>query len=578
MIPAAARVVVFIAPSGHPADALLRLAVPCVPDAEPLLLGAIRAAAPAGATELVVELGSEGPESELALLDYWMDLPIAERTRVWAVAGALAGALARFHDRPTVAFAAVADDGALGARPLNAQTRSLLMAAHADTWTLAADGVPPVDADTWRSRLASIVGSRWSVGSLDRPAEALKALACQWGLDAALLVAAMGMAAPVRAATPSARGSAGWLDAELGAVLGATGGAAGEAGERARADVTPAGAEPASGEVPRALRGRRGRLFLASDSHDSHRQILGERPLTPGELEVWAGGTAARVDWLSARGCRFVHLIGPAPQVVHADDLPGALSPSPTRPAGQLLDRLGARAPLLYPLEALLGARAASAPFSLTDSHWNDLGAFVAYEAVLDRLGDGGRVRRVERADVAFHETVYAGDLGSKLRPERASIFLRARLDAPRARLVEDNRVRNHGRRAVYECEAAPPATCVVFGDSWAYPMMLFLAESFRRTVFVHRVNVVDRRPVEQEQPDVVLVVLTERFCDAVPDDAGAVDFDQLVAKKIRKGDLVAPARPGERYEFLHSLALDRQLPDRAGVRLPASAAAGRRS
>ena len=159
-----------------------------------------------------------------------------------------------------------------------------------------------------------------------------------------------------------------------------------------------------------------------------------------------------------------------------------------------------------------------------------------------------------------------------------ASIFLRARLLVPRARVVEDNRVRNHGRRVVYECAEAPPTTCVVFGDSWAYPMMLFLAETFRRTVFQHRVNVVDRRPVEDERPDLVLVVLTERFCDAVPDDARAVDFDQLAAAKTRKGHLVPLQQSGQRYEFLYSLALDRQLPDRPGVRLPVPAVSGRRA
>jgi hypothetical protein len=317
------------------------------------------------------------------------------------------------------------------------------------------------------------------------------------------------------------------------------------------------------------LRGRNGRLFLATDSYDSHRQIVGEKPLSAGTLDAWERGMTTRIEEMRASGIGLVQLIGPAPQVVHADDLPDGISPSPQRPAMQILQRLKSNAPL-YPVDALTGVRRFREPFSKTDSHWNDLGCYVAYEAIMDALGDALPARRVTRGGVSFQDTCYTGDLGSKLHPQRASIFLRARLDRPRARLVEDNRVRNHGRRAVFTCEAAPPGTCIVFGDSWVYPMMLFLAESFRRVVFFHRVNLVDRAPLREERPNVVLMVVTERFCSALPDDPEAQPFERVVRKKTRHNDLVpADVPPDQRYPFLYSLSPDRRLPDRPGFRLP---------
>ena len=568
-----ARVVFFVGPPQEE-DRLLRLAVPCVAAAEPVLLQAVRAGVPSGTRENVIELPAEGPEAELALLDYWTDLPATERERVWGVFGALAGALARFGDRPSRAFAVVADTESAPARPFNGQTRSLLMAAHADSWMLALDCGPDVDADLWRARLKAVLGAGWSVGCLEKPGEAARRLARAFEFDAAVMER-MAPAFEAAAAAPApASVPRGWLDRELRAAVQSV---ALHSEPRCHGDGRASrDAFPADDPEPRVVRGCRGRLFLGHDSHDSHRQIVGERPLTANDLDAWEHGTARRLAALTADGCRFVHLIGPAPQVVHADDLPEPQSPSHARPVRQLLERLGTGAPLLYPLDELRAAHAVHAPFSLTDSHWNDLGAYVAYEAVLRRL-PGLEIRPVERGDVAFHQTVYAGDLGSKLQPERASIFLRARLDRPRARLVADNRVRNHGRQVAYECVAAPPTTCVVFGDSWAYPMMLFFAETFRRTVFRHRVNVVDRGLVEQERPDVVLVVMTERFCDTAPNDDHAADFDQLVAKRIRRGDLVPAQKPGQRYEYLYSLALDRQLPEREALRLGVSAVPGPR-
>jgi hypothetical protein len=148
-------------------------------------------------------------------------------------------------------------------------------------------------------------------------------------------------------------------------------------------------------------------------------------------------------------------------------------------------------------------------------------------------------------------------------------VFLRARVHQVRARLVGDNRVRNHGREAEFACDAAPPGRCVVFGDSWAYAMMPFLAESFRRLVFRHRVNVVDDDLVETERPDVVLTILTERFCTALPLDDKAIPFEREVARKHKANALVRPPVPGEPPALQFSLDLDRGLPVGGGFQLP---------
>jgi hypothetical protein len=543
--------------------------------AEPALLTAVRACA-AGCSERRLNLGADSPEAEAALLDYWADLPAAERNRVWGVVGAIAGTLMRFGDRRSVGFTLLGSPRLVGERAPNAQARSLLMADYADTWTLALDSAPDVDADQWRFRLTTVLRDRWGIALLEDPAGIPNAFVKALRLDAACLSREARAAMTTTAALPqSAPRESDWLDRELHARL------ASGSGDRVENLASwglppPALAEARSAAADaeqKVLRGKRGRLFLAHDSHDSHRQIIGERLLSPEELDAWEQGTAARMMDMQAHGCLLVQLIGPAPQVVHADDLPDSVSVSNTRPARQVLERLDSMRPapeIVYPLADLLKVRAVADPFGKTDSHWNDLGAYIAYEALINRLNDRLPVRRLGREDVSFQETCYIGDLGVKLRPQRAASFLRARIERPRARLVEDNRVRNHGRMAIYECNAAPPATCLVFGDSWTYPMLLYLAESFRRLVFFHRVNVIDRQPIHEERPDLVLVVLTERFCTAIPNDQAAIPFERVIAKKMRIGDLIPETVPAmQRHPFLHSVKLERGLPDRAGFRLP---------
>jgi hypothetical protein len=551
----------------------LRIVVPAVPDADDWLLGAMRACAPRG-DERRLPLGPDGPDAELALLDYWTDLPAAERSHVWGVMGALAGALMRFGDRPVASFALLGAPVSAAGRGRNPQARALLTSQYPDSWALALDEAPGEDADQWRFRLATVAQERWSIGLLDGRADVRSRFADALAVDASLMTSIQPSVMPAAREVHEDR-SAGWLDVELHDRVSKT---AGNHVEGLAAWGAPpamaAEQDPVSPEAERkVLRGKRGRLFLAHDSHDSHRQIIGQRPLASADLDAWERGTASRMADLGSVGSLLIHVIGPAPQVVHSADLPDGVSVSSTRPVLQVLDRLGAMRPapeVIYPLAELESVGALEDPFGKTDSHWNDLGAYIGYEALMAQLEHRVPARRLHRGDVSFQETCYVGDLGGKLHPQRAAKFLRARIERPRARLVEDNRVRNHGRVAIYECETAPATTCLVFGDSWAYPMLLYLAESFRRLVFFHRVNVMDRAPILRERPDVVVMVLTERFCSAIPNDDQAVPFDRVVAKKVRARDLVPETVPAlHPHPFLHSVKLNRGLPDRDGFRLP---------
>ena len=484
-----------------------------------------------------VDYGSDGPDAEGALLDAWAALG-PETGRVYGACGPLAAVLMRagVHvDAPVALFGGAGD---LLAVP-NGRSRALLAGLVPDAWTLALSNDPPVDADLWRARLCSLAERGWEL---------------RWdnlsGADET----------PFR----------GWLDAELAAAgtLERLPAAAAAGSRRRGAAPSPLKPETAA----KVARGQHGRFFLVKDTHDSHRQMVGQRPLSADELDAWEHGTRARQARMTASGARLIQLVGPAPQAVHAGDLPTGDSLAPDRPVVQIQRRLGAASPapeLLYPLDELRRVVGMRDPFSKTDSHWNDLGAYLAYEAILRQLEPAVPVRAVTRAGVSFHDTCWIGDLGEKVAPARASICLRARVHDRHGRLVRDNRVRNHGREAEFACDAAPPTRCVVFGDSWAYTMMPFLAETFGQVVFRHRVNVVDDDLIEAVRPDLVLTILTERFCTALPLDATAIPFANEIARKHRARALVEPQRPGEPHVFLFSLDLERGLPDRPGFQLP---------
>jgi hypothetical protein len=187
--------------------------------------------------------------------------------------------------------------------------------------------------------------------------------------------------------------------------------------------------------------------------------------------------------------------------------------------------------------------------YTKTGTHWTDLGAFIAYEALMDHIGTDFEVRRLKPIDVRFQEVSAPGGLGRKLDPPEASTQVYGTPVEGAAQMTHDNRVFLNGHRIEYECPMAGTTTSLVFGDSFAHAMLPFLAESFGTVVFAH-LSTLDRQLVEEVKPRVVVSILNERFLIRVPDDAGAKTLEEYAAEKRARGAVYPPrAHHGTRVD-----------------------------
>lgn len=280
----------------------------------------------------------------------------------------------------------------------------------------------------------------------------------------------------------------------------------------------------AGGKIPRDgkfVEGREGWLFMTADSNDVLRQHTGERMLTPGDLARWSSILEQRVSLLAERDCRYVMLVAPDTHAVYPEFLPPGLHRARDRPVHQLMhvaQQLDPPASVVYPLEQMLAQKEKRPVCSPIDSHWTDFGAYIAYTAVVDELAGVVRARRLAAPEVAFQDMISAGDLGVKIDPVRLGASPVGIVRYPGARLLFDNCVENIGSILVTECRAAPPTTCLLLGDSYAYSFVKYIAESFGRVVLVHSPGL-DWNLVDQIEPDVVLCQMAERFLVEVPED-----------------------------------------------------------
>ena len=306
---------------------------------------------------------------------------------------------------------------------------------------------------------------------------------------------------------------------------------------------------PAPLRDDKVVAGRDGRLFLANDANRVLDQHNGTLRFNDDQLRRWRELLETRTAWLEDQGASHYFLIAPNAHSVYPDKLPEGVGTARERPVHQLIGHLrehGSSAHVVYPLEDLCSWREYA--YAKTGSHWNGLGGFVAARALVNEICREISLDPPSPDAFEFVETEGMGDLGAKLTPPATSAFVRADAKEPRARLVADNRVKNTGRRITYEADVPDGPECLVYGDSFAMRVLPPLAESFRRLTFVHMVNL-DRELVQQLRPDIVVLIMNERFVIAVPVDDPANTCARLEAEKVAAGEVLPPQkhppRPG---------------------------------
>ena len=296
----------------------------------------------------------------------------------------------------------------------------------------------------------------------------------------------------------------------------------------------------------KVVEGRHGRLFLANDANRVLDQHRGEVRFSEEQLRQWRLLLETRTAWLLQQGIRHFFLIAPNAHSIYPEDLPDGVATASERPVEQLLRHLAAHGMdpgVVYPLETLKAGKDAHA-YPKTGSHWSGLGAFLATSGLLQEIARELPIDVPGIDAFEVEELTYIGDLGAKLRPQATSTFVRLTARDPRVHLIEDNRVRNTGRRMTYESGEGPGTLeCLVYGDSYAVRVLLFLAQSFRRVTFVHMPNL-DFDLVRDLAPDVVVKVMNERFLIAVPVDLPAKTHAELAAEKIAAHDVMPPRGP----------------------------------
>lgn len=273
--------------------------------------------------------------------------------------------------------------------------------------------------------------------------------------------------------------------------------------------VTLAGVSP----LPTVWRGREGWWYYADDGVVE--DATNATPFTAAELEEWRATLQHTRDRLAAEGIAYVFVIAPDKHVVYPEYLPPGLHrrPGPSR-IDQLVAHLKARStvPVVDLQGVLADARRRGRIYHRTDSHWNDVGAAVAYRAILDAVGAQTPVLGLAAPPEAF-DLVTRDEPGwdvAEMLGLTATLREENRLLVPttprQARVTEP--VPAHplyiGPRLVTESPDAARPRVVFYRDSFGSALVPFLAEHARRMLVLWEYDVTPET-IREERPAVVI-------------------------------------------------------------------------
>ena len=266
------------------------------------------------------------------------------------------------------------------------------------------------------------------------------------------------------------------------------------------------------------VNGRGGWLFYADDAGmDDYSNVT---PLAPGWRMAWKDTIVRASEWLRARGIAYVFTIAPDKHVLYPDEMPASIrrvrDESRTDEVFGVLGGTGA--PAVDVRARLRDARERERIFQKTDTHWNDRGAFVAYEQIIAvvRAQCPAVPAAWSRDDFTATEVVEeAGDLAGMMGLRRVLREVDLRLTPVRPRLARvvdppGAQASDELGQVITEIPGSTLPRAVIFRDSFASALAPFLSEHFSRAVYLWQ-NDFDASVVEKEHADVVIQEIVGR-------------------------------------------------------------------
>jgi alginate O-acetyltransferase complex protein AlgJ len=265
--------------------------------------------------------------------------------------------------------------------------------------------------------------------------------------------------------------------------------------------------------------GQKGWLYLSLDG-DLISKYRGIVKLSPEESDEWIRQMSSRVDFLKEKGIACWLIIVPEKSSIYPHYLPEwctRVGPSLT---DTLIQKLKDQEKINWiDLRPVLDtASKQSQVYFKYDTHWNDYGAYLAYQHVMQQIRKDVNVSPLNQHQVRFAPEKVNGDLATALSLNDHLGEESPVAEIPNSRVIHKTSVADYTKDGWVAVTSNPTCRAVILCDSYVNVVMSkYLAESFSCSFFKHHNGMeFNRDLILRHKPNVVLYFVAERYLSAL--------------------------------------------------------------
>lgn len=259
--------------------------------------------------------------------------------------------------------------------------------------------------------------------------------------------------------------------------------------------------------------GKDGWLFYTGDNN--LRIAEGTYPLFEDDLAAIEKGQTEVENFLAERHCDYYLILPPSKVSIYPEYMRGNYKETIT-PDDIIEKRLLADTDIkvINLKQTLLNAKKKGQVFFKTDTHWNQSGAYAAYQKIHSIVTPGQPEPKVEMR-LSEWKGEFSNMMGAaSLLPEEKTEI--TAIVSPSAKLTGGDNKKTY----IYHNDAGNGKTCVMFGDSLfgaEWNLRELFAEDYTDFIFIWSYDF-DQSIVDKYDPDVVMYDMGERFVNALGD------------------------------------------------------------
>ena len=275
----------------------------------------------------------------------------------------------------------------------------------------------------------------------------------------------------------------------------------------------------------RVLLGKRGWLYYTKISDgDNYSDFMKQNLVSEKTTQEFVSQLKMRFDWCKENNIKFIFLIAPNKHSVYPENYPFDRPTGLTR-AEQLLeamDRAGME--YIYPKDDLIAQKTKYSPplYYLTDTHWNELGAWLAFSRVSSEI-------KKSFPSVVFPEVTFDysceqirgnGELAKMIGQDQYGMDWHFTLSPHVPDWMNSfSYIKNDEKNGVFVSginKSFPKA--IVYRDSFFTALVPFVSTMFSEVEYHWKVfEKNDKEEILDQKPDVIIWEVAERYLGVIP-------------------------------------------------------------